>query len=118
MVCDAKKIDAKGCRGAPDLVVEILSPSNASHDAIRKRRLYEQHGVKEFWLIDPSNRLVTRYTLGAAGRFGAARMYGDTGKIRPGLFPGLVIDLVQVFPRVNRVVTESPGRYAARRRQK
>ena len=51
VICDHDKLDDKGCLGSPDLVVEILSPSSASYDNIKKRALYEKYGVKEFWLV-------------------------------------------------------------------
>ena len=111
VVCDEKKLDDKGCRGAPDLVIEILSPSTASKDNIQKRRLYEKHGVKEFWLISPTARIVTVYRLESAGRFGRSDVYADTDIIKIELFPGLEIDLARVFPPQPKIVRESPRKY-------
>jgi Uma2 family endonuclease len=53
VVCDSHKLDRRGIRGAPDWILEVLSPSTASHDQIKKRELYERHGVREYWLIHP-----------------------------------------------------------------
>jgi Uma2 family endonuclease len=63
VVCDPDKLDERGVRGAPDFVVEVLSPSTASHDHIRKRRLYERFGVGEYWVVHPTDRIVAVYTL-------------------------------------------------------
>ena len=63
VICDPSKLDERGCRGAPDWVIEVLSPNTAAHDQIRKRDLYERHGVREFWLVHPSDRLVMVYVL-------------------------------------------------------
>ncbi|MFZ2958653.1 MAG: Uma2 family endonuclease [Candidatus Ozemobacteraceae bacterium] len=111
IVCDEKKLDDKGCRGAPDLVIEILSPSTAPKDHITKKHLYEKHGVKEYWLVSPTDRLVTVYQLEPDGKFGRSRIFGDTDKIEVALFPGLEIDLTRVFPALHRVVRESPRKY-------
>lgn len=67
VVCDPAKIDRRGVRGAPDLVVEVLSPSTAGHDQVIKRRIYERAGVREFWLVHPTDRVLTIYRLGADG---------------------------------------------------
>jgi len=56
VVCDKKKIDDKGCNGAPDMVIEILSPSTASHDRIKKFNLYAVAGVREYWIVDPDEK--------------------------------------------------------------
>ncbi len=61
IVCDPAKIDAKGIRGAPDVVIEVLSPSTAAYDSIDKRAAYERAGVRELWLIDVASGLVHRY---------------------------------------------------------
>lgn len=69
LVCDAAKIDRRGVRGAPDWVVEVLSPSTAARDQIAKRRLYERAGVREYWLVHPTDRTLTVHVL-QGGRYG------------------------------------------------
>jgi Uma2 family endonuclease len=70
VVCDASKIDSLGVRGAPDLVVEVLSPATAGRDEILKRDLYERSGVREYWLIEPET-LSLRVYQARDRRFGA-----------------------------------------------
>lgn len=111
VVCDEKKLDKKGCRGAPDLIIEILSPATAAKDCIIKRALYEKHGVREFWIIDPANRLVTVYLLNSSGLFNSPQIFDDQAKISVSLFSGLEIDMSAVFPFQPRVVKERPGIY-------
>ncbi|QIK37351.1 Uma2 family endonuclease [Caldichromatium japonicum] len=92
VICDPTKLDDKGCRGAPDWIIEILSPSSAAHDHIRKRALYERHGVREYWLLHPSDRLLTIYRLGPDGSFGKPEVAELTGFTAVGIFPGLEIN--------------------------
>ncbi|MGY6522975.1 MAG: Uma2 family endonuclease [Mongoliitalea sp.] len=63
VICDPSKLDDKGCIGAPDLVVEILSPGNKQHELKRKYEVYEEAGVKEYWLLDPESQTLLVYTL-------------------------------------------------------
>ena len=70
VICDKTKLDERGCRGAPDWIIEVISPSTASHDQIVKRALYERVGVREFWLVHPVDNVVIIYLLqnGAYGK--------------------------------------------------
>ncbi len=59
IVCDKDKLDGKRCNGAPDFIIEIISPSNPADDYIRKLYYYKNHGVREYWIVDPRRRVVT-----------------------------------------------------------
>ncbi len=91
VVCDNSKLDRRGVRGAPDWVVEVLSPSTAGRDQIEKRRLYEHHGVREYWLVHPTDRLLTVYRLndGDYGKPDIAELRGITPV---SVLPGVSID--------------------------
>ncbi len=59
IICDRDKLDGKRCNGAPDFIIEIVSPGNASDDYIRKAFYYKNYGVREYWIIDPLRKIVT-----------------------------------------------------------
>ena len=59
VICDKNKLDGKRCNGAPDFIIEIVSPENASDDYIKKLYYYQNHGVREYWIVDPNRLLVT-----------------------------------------------------------
>lgn len=100
IVCDASKIDRKGCKGAPDMVIEILSPSTAKKDMQEKRRLYERHQVKSYWIVYPLDEVIHVFTL-KDGKYGEADIYTADDHVPVGVFPGAEIDLAKVFS-VNR----------------
>lgn len=81
VVCDLDKLDERGLRGAPDWVIEVLSPSTASHDQIRKLAVYERVGVPEVWLVHPFDRLLSVYRLreGRYQRPEVSELAGTTG---------------------------------------
>ncbi|MFC0212551.1 Uma2 family endonuclease [Paenibacillus chartarius] len=97
VICDRNKLDDKGCRGAPDLVVEILSPSNPKHDLVRKLRLYERAGVREYWVVFPLDRIVQVYGLNDRGSYELTQFGGVKDTIEVGILPGLGVALETVF---------------------
>jgi Uma2 family endonuclease len=92
VICDSNKLDDKGCRGAPDWVIEVLSPSTALRDMDSKRWLYERHGVKEYWIIHPVDRWVMVYTLDEHGQYGHPQMMGLDEPTAVELFEGLEVE--------------------------
>ena len=92
-------LTARGCDGAPDLVIEILSPSNSYHDLERKRRLYERYGVKEYWITDPETRTILALALNG-GEYVERGTYGVGDELSTPLIPGLVIPVAQVFEEI------------------
>lgn len=97
VVCDPNKIDRHGCKGAPDMVVEILSPSTQRHDRLTKFNLYQRAGVREYWIVDPANRAVQSFVL-EDGRY-SVKEFGAAGdKMRVNVLEDCVIDLSEVFP--------------------
>ena len=97
VVCDPKKLDEPGCKGAPDWVVEILSPHTAAKDMKIKRDLYERVGVREYWLVDPVNKTVQIYKSEGDGRYGRPEVYAAGDQVKAGIFSDLIIDLAMVF---------------------
>jgi len=97
VVCDKNKLDSKGAIGAPDLVVEILSPSTAAKDLREKMALYEQAGVLEYWLVDPHDNIVMIHKL-VDNAYGRAEIFAGSEKIPIGIFNNeLTIELKDVF---------------------
>ena len=97
VICDPAKLDKYGCRGAPDMVVEILSPSTQRQDRFTKFSLYQRAGVREYWIVDPENKFVQSFWL-EDGRY-AVKEFGAAGdKMRVNVLEDCVIDLSEVFP--------------------
>ena len=95
VVCDKDKLGEEGCRGAPDFVVEILSPSNTAIEMEIKRRLYMEAGVREYWVIDPVNKGLAVYLFSDGAV--SINNYKSTGAVPVAVLPGLEIILEQVF---------------------
>lgn len=97
VICDRDKLDDIGCQGAPDLIVEVLSPSSLRHDRLIKYNLYQRAGVREYWIVDPSARSVQSFVL-EDGHY-TARDLGTTGDVlKVSVLDGCFIDLSRVFP--------------------
>ena len=95
--CDKTKLDEKGSRGAPDLVVEILSPYTSAKDLKIKLPLYEKHRVKEYWVVFPMDNIVWVLKLDKKKMYGRPAVYDEKDKISTPILKGLEIDLDQVF---------------------
>lgn len=97
VVCDASKLDERGCMGAPDLVIEILSPYTAAKDMKIKRDLYEQHGVSEYWLVHPTDKTLMVYCLRQDKQYAKAEIYASQDIVESTVIEGLKIDLTDLF---------------------
>jgi len=95
VICDPKKIGEEGCRGAPDLVVEILSPSNTAIEMERKLNLYKEAQVREYWVVDPKNKYISVYQWKDGTYLLQTHKVKDV--VRSGVLPGLEIPLSEVF---------------------
>lgn len=91
VICDRSKLDDKGCRGAPDWIIEVLSPATSGRDHITKRRLYERHGVREYWLVHPTDRVALVYWL-ENGVYGRPEAYELVGQLPSIILPEAVVD--------------------------
>jgi Uma2 family endonuclease len=100
IVCDRQKIDARGMRGAPDWIAEVLSPGTARHDRLVKLPAYERAGVREVWLIDPIERTLALYRL-EAGRYGRATLLELKGQTPLTAVPGVTIDWDRVVAKIS-----------------
>lgn len=98
VVCDRVKLDEKGVRGAPDLVVEILSASTAERDLGAKLRLYENHGVRCYLIADPWGQTLTVRYLQDNGRYNHPAIFAGSDSMPIEIFSGLELDLARVFP--------------------
>ncbi len=96
VICDPKKVDAKGCIGAPDIVVEILSPGNNKTELQNKYEVYEEAGVLEYWIIHPVEKTFTKYIL-TDGNFQPSRILTIGDEVTTTILPGLVISLDNLF---------------------
>lgn len=81
IICDRSKLDDRGCIGAPDTIIEILSPGNVDRDLKKKFDLYEEHGVPEYWIVAPGIKNVTVYTMNANGKYELKGEYDSDGSI-------------------------------------
>lgn len=96
VVCDLGKLDDKGCLGAPDLVIEILSPGNSDKEMKYKFDLYEEAEVKEYWIVQPEDKWVNIYVL-ENGRFTTHRPFIASDTIKSQIFKGLEFPAEKIF---------------------
>ena len=97
VICDLDKLDDKGCVGVPDLMIEILSPGNTRKEMREKYDVYEENGVKEYWLVEPQDKCVFVYILNEIGKYIGLQPVTDEDILTSTVFPDLQIDLSRVF---------------------
>ncbi|MBB6451042.1 Uma2 family endonuclease [Geomicrobium halophilum] len=97
IVCDPKKIEEKRIIGAPDLVIEILSPATARIDRLTKYHKYEEAGVKEYWVVDPHHETVEVFVLQDQS-FERTNVFTKSDAVKVSLFPDFEVPLNKIFP--------------------
>ena len=99
VVCDPLKLDERGCCGAPDLIIEILSPGNSKKEIRIKFELYQEAGVKEYWIINPVEENLITYSLQNDGIFGGGKMYAGDDIVKSNAIPDFQIEANDIFTR-------------------
>jgi len=97
VICDLSKLDELGCCGAPDMIIEILSPSTLKKDLTEKFTLYEESGVKEYWIVHPNDKAVNVFLLQEDEKYDAGTLYELKGKVPVHVFNNYLIDLEDIF---------------------
>ncbi|RZK36385.1 MAG: Uma2 family endonuclease [Hymenobacter sp.] len=97
VICDPRKIERRGCLGAPDLIVEVLSPGTSARDWKDKFDLYEESGVGEYWIVGPSDQDISVFILDATGRYRLAGEYAGPGPVPCATLPTLGLDWSDIF---------------------
>ena len=98
VTCDLSKITNKGCMGAPDLVIEVVSTGSIKKDLHEKFALYERSGVREYWLVLPAERSLIVFTLDESGRYRASKPLTRGDSVMSDVLSGLEISLDEIFP--------------------
>ena len=96
IICDASKLDEQGCLGAPDLIIEIVSPNNSKRDVQDKFELYQENGVKEYWIVRPYENTVQQFFL-ENEQYRYIKTYVPKDTISPIILPDLVLELDKIF---------------------
>lgn len=94
VICDKKKLNKRGCIGAPDWIIEIVSPSNPEHDYIDKLHFYTKASVREYWIVDPQNQNIHVYNL-EPNQF-HVKVYTFQDTIKVGIYEDLFIDFAMI----------------------
>jgi Uma2 family endonuclease len=97
VICDIDKLDDRGCIGAPDLIIEILSPGNTKKEMRDKYEVYEENGVKEYWLVEPNDNAIFVYVLNDEGKYIGLRPFTEDDVITTSILPELEISVAKIF---------------------
>ncbi len=108
VVCDPTKIDNAGCLGAPDWIIEVISPSTARLDTTTKFDLYAENGVQEYWIAYPREQFINTYVLNADSEYEASGTYAAAGPMSVHSLPGLEIEWADVFEQMDELLGQKP----------
>ncbi len=97
VVCDKSKLTKQGCEGAPNLIVEILSPGNTRREMKEKFELYEKNGVQEYWMVDLGNKSIIVYTYNEKKKYVGSKPFVEGEKVESQILKGLKMDVADVF---------------------
>jgi len=97
VICDESKLDEQGCNGAPDLVIEILSPGNTRKEMKDKFELYEASLIPEYWIVDPEREAITVYSLDSSNKYVGSKPYVAEETFGSAAIDGLSIVVEEVF---------------------
>lgn len=97
VVCDENKLDEQGCNGAPDLVIEILSPGNTKKEMKNKLEIYQSAGIPEYWVVDPEREFIIIYHLNEAGNYIGTTPFTDEDILRSPVLVGFELDVSEIF---------------------
>lgn len=97
VICDKSKLDDKGCKGAPDIIIEVVSQSNSSMDYVKKLYLYERFKVREYWIVNPDTKSVLVYVLNSQGQYGEPGKYSFSDDIMVSIFDELKLKLGDIL---------------------
>jgi Uma2 family endonuclease len=100
IICDPAKLDDKGCLGAPDIIIEILSPGNNRKEMRNKFEIYQESSVKEYWVVVPSEKILLQYILNDEGRYVESLPLSPGDAITTPVLPGFALDLEELFEQV------------------
>ncbi|MCP1385526.1 Uma2 family endonuclease [Runella salmonicolor] len=97
VICDVDKLDDRGCIGAPDLIIEILSPGNTKKEMSDKFQVYEENGVTEYWLVEPNDNVIFVYVLNDEGKYIGLKPYTEDDILTSSVLPGLEVSVSRIF---------------------
>jgi Uma2 family endonuclease len=97
VICDASKLDARGCNGSPDLIIEIISPGNSRVEMKDKFELYQESGVLEYWIAHPTEKTIQVFRLNEHGRYIGLPPAVEGDLLSSPIIPNLELDITEVF---------------------
>ncbi|MFA1821073.1 Uma2 family endonuclease [Virgibacillus oceani] len=97
IICDSSLLDDAGCKGTPDMIIKIITPSTGRKDKLEKFNKYEQAGLSEYWIVEPQEKMVSVFTLQKNMRYGRPDLHSSEDRVKVSIFDDLFIELDKVF---------------------